>query len=268
MEQLLQANGVELCAETIGDPGDPPLVLMHGAGNSLLSWDERLCARLAKTGRYVIRYDARNAGRSTPQPPAALGDLVADAVGLLDALELERAHFLGMSLAGMVAQRLALDHPQRVSAITLASCSPGGRGLPGMTPALRDFFAHEPAAPDWRDRAAVVEWLVDVHRPFSPRFDAGAMRELAGRVFDRSPHLETNLGPADLDMGEPWRQRLGEISAPALVVHGAGDPLYPLPHGQALADAIPAARLLVLEHMGHEYFPPDTWERVIAALPG
>jgi pimeloyl-ACP methyl ester carboxylesterase len=136
-----------------------------------------------------------------------------------------------------------------------------------MTPALRDFFADEPAAPDWGDRAAVVEWLVAVHRPFSPRFDEAAMRELAGRVFDRSPHLEANLGPADVDMGEPWRQRLGEIRAPALVVHGAGDPMYPLPHGQALAHAIPGARLLVLEQMGHEYFPPDTWDRVIDALP-
>jgi pimeloyl-ACP methyl ester carboxylesterase len=267
MRTLVHANGVQLCAELFGNPTDPALVLMHGAGDTMLAWDEALCARLAADGRFVVRYDSRNAGRSTPRPPARLDDLAADARGLLDALRLERAHLLGMSLAAMAAQRLALDHPERVSALTLASTTPGGPGLPGMAPALQECFAHEPPAPDWSVRAAVVDWLVEQHRPFSARFDEPAARELARRVFEHSPHLERNLAPADLDMGEPRQPRLGEIAVPTLVVHGAEDPLYPPAHGRALAAAIPGARLLVLERTGHEPFPPDTWDQVMAQLP-
>jgi pimeloyl-ACP methyl ester carboxylesterase len=267
MRTLVQADGVQLCAELFGDPADPALVLMHGGGETMLAWDDALCAQLAADGRFVVRYDSRNAGRSTPVPPATLDDLVADTVGLLDALQLERAHLLGMSLGAMAAQRLALDHPARLNALTLASTSPGGPGLPGMAPAVRDFFAHEPPAPDWRDRASVVDWLVEQHRPFSPHFDEPAVRELAERVFEHSPHLERNFAPADLDMGDPRHPRLGEIAVPTLVVHGAEDPMYPLAHGQALAAAIPGARLLVLERTGHESFPPHTWEAVMAQLP-
>jgi pimeloyl-ACP methyl ester carboxylesterase len=267
MRTLVKVNGVQLCAELFGDPADPALVLMHGAGDTMLAWDAALCARLAADGRFVVRYDSRNAGRSTPVPPASLDDFVADAVGLLDALGLARAHLLGMSLAGTVAQRLALDHPERVSALTLAATPAGGPGLPGMSPALHDFYAHEPPAPDWTDRASVVDWLVEQHRPFSARFDEQGQRELAGRVFDHSPHLARNFAPVDIDMGDPVHDRLGEIAVPALVAHGAEDPLYPPAHGRALAVAIPGARLLVLEHTGHEPFPPHTWTAVTAQLP-
>jgi pimeloyl-ACP methyl ester carboxylesterase len=136
-----------------------------------------------------------------------------------------------------------------------------------MTDELRAFFADELPEPDWSDRAAVVEFLVHAERPYAARFDEAGVRELAGRVFDRSPDLEATLtDTGTFDMGEPWRHRLGEVAAPTLVIHGADDPLFPLAHARALADEIPGAELLVLEQTGHEYFPPATWDVVVPAI--
>src|SRR3954453_23202180 len=141
-ERIVHANGVELCAETFGEPGDPALLLVHGAGSSLLSWDERLCARLADGGRLVIRYDLRDAGRSVTYevgaPPYSMRDEVDGGIGLLDALGLARAHLVGMSGGGVLAQLAAVDHPVRVASLTLASSTPGVPGeetadLPGPT---------------------------------------------------------------------------------------------------------------------------------------
>ena len=273
---LLEANGVELCVETFGDRADPAIVLSHGAGNSMLSWDEELCARLAAGRRFVIRYDHRDTGRSVTYEPGApaytLRDLVGDVVGLLDALELPRAHFAGLSTGGSIGQLLALDHPDRVASLALAACTPGIPGqetgdLPGVSDELREFFADEPAPPDWTDRSAVIEYIVESERPFAARFDEAAMRALAARVFDRAASIASNLtNPFLVDPGEPWRHRLGRITAPTLVLHGTEDPLFPYAHGQALADEIPGARLLALDRTGHEYFPRHTWDLVVPAL--
>jgi pimeloyl-ACP methyl ester carboxylesterase len=270
---IIEANGSDLCVETFGDPADPAILLIHGAGNTMLSWDEELCARLAAGHRFVVRYDSRGAGRSEPHGPAySMRDLVVDTAGLLDALGVPRAHVLGMSLGGGIAQLLALDHPDRVASLILASSTPGGPGhgqsdLPGPVEGL---FADEPPEPDWSDRDAVIEYLVEAERPYaarSRRYDEAAMRVLAGRVFDHSTDLERSLtSPVEFDMSDPWRQRLGEVRVPALVIHGAEDPMFPLAHGRALAEEIPGAELLVLEQTGHEYFPPLSWEVVVSAL--
>lgn len=276
-DRIVQANGVDLCIETFGDREDPALLLIHGAGSSMLSWDAGLCERLAAGGRLVVRYDMRDAGRSVSYAPGApeyaFPDLVADAVGLLDALGVARAHVLGMSTGGSIGQLLALDHADRVASLILASTTPGipgqeGTGLPGVTPELAAAFADEPAEPDWADRAAVVDYLVEAERPFAGRaFDEAAMRELAGRVFDRTANIASSATNVfRIDPGPPWRERLGRIAAPALVVHGADDPMFPLEHGRALADEIPGAELLPVEGMGHEYFPPATWDVVVPAL--
>jgi pimeloyl-ACP methyl ester carboxylesterase len=278
-DHIVQANGVDLCVETFGDPADPAILLIHGGGNCMLSWDDELCERLAAGHRFVIRYDSRDAGRSVMSepgsPPYALRDLVADAVGLLDALGAARAHVVGMSFGAAIGQLLALDHVDRVASLTLASSTPGGPGheypdLPGMSGELQAFFADEPPEPDWADRAAVIEYLVDAERPFGARsraFDEAAMRDLAGRVFDRSSNLAWSLTNSfTLDVGDPWRERLGEVTAPTLVVHGTEDPLFPYEHGVALAREIPGAELLALERTGHEYFPRETWDLVVPAV--
>jgi pimeloyl-ACP methyl ester carboxylesterase len=272
----VQANGVELCVETFGDAADPAILLIHGAGSSLLSWDEDLCSRLAGGWRFVIRYDLRDAGRSVTYEPGStkygMDDLVEDAVGLLDALGVERAHVVGMSAGGGIGQLLALDHPERIATLTLASSTPGGPGPPNpdLPDPAPELFANEPAEPDWSDRGAVVDYLVEAERPFAARsrpFDEAAMRELMGRVVDRSTNLEWGLANTfSQDAGEPWRERLGAIAVPTLVIHGAEDPLFPYGHARALAEEIPGAELLPLEATGHEYFPRHTWDLVVPAI--
>jgi pimeloyl-ACP methyl ester carboxylesterase len=274
--RLVRAGGVELCIEGFGDPADPAILLAHGVGNCMLSWDEELCARLAAGGRHVVRYDLRDAGRSVISergaPQYTLRDLVADAVALLDVLDVARVHWAGMSGGAAIGQLLALDHPDRVASVTLASSTPGIPGqeagdLPGATAKLQAYFADEPPLPDWSDREAVVAYLVEVERPFAARFDERAMRALAERVVDHSTDLAATLTNVFMvEPGEPWRARLGEITAPTLVVHGTEDPLFPYAHAVALADEIPGAELLPLERTGHEYFPPHTWDVVVPSL--
>jgi pimeloyl-ACP methyl ester carboxylesterase len=278
-EHIVQANGVDLCVGTFGDPADPAILLIHGAGSSMLSWDEELCELLAAGRRFVIRYDSRDAGRSVTYEPGApryaLPDLVADAVGLLDSFGLASAHIVGMSAGAAIAQLLALDHPDRVASLTLASSTPGipgeeARDLPGVSEELKASFAGEPPQPDWADRAAVIDYLVEAERPYAARsrpFDAAATRDLAGRVFDRSANIAASLtNPFIVDAGDPWRQRLGQVAAPTLVVHGTEDPLFPYGHALALAEEIPGADLLALEQTGHEYFPRATWDLVVPAI--
>ena len=271
-DRIIQANGVDLCVETFGNPADTAILLIHGAGNSMLSWDERLCERLAAGPRHVIRCDMRDAGRSVTYPPGApaygLRDLVGDAIGILDALGIARAHVVGLSLGGAIGQLLALDHPDRVAALTLVSSTPGIPGeeagsLPGATAA----FADMPSQPDWTDRAAVIDYLVESERPFSPHFDEAAMRDVCARVADRAADIESSATNVFvIDAGEPWRERLPQIAAPTLVVHGTADPVFPFEHAQALAREVPGAQLLAVEQMGHEYLPPHSWDLVVPAI--
>ncbi|GAA2274996.1 hypothetical protein GCM10009853_031240 [Glycomyces scopariae] len=278
-EKLLTANGVELCTETFGDPGDPAVLLIHGAAHSMVNWPEALCRRLADGPRFVIRYDGRDTGRSTTSeagaPAYTLRDLVDDAAGLIDALGLAAVHVVGMSQGAAVGQLLALDHPQRVATLTLASGTPGGPGhhhpdLPAPAPEIQALFEAEPAPVDWSDRAAAVDAIVEGERPYAARtapFDEAAVRESAALTFDRAADLAAQMtNPFLLDAGEPWRDRLPHISAPTLVLHGTEDPMFPFGHGEALADAIPGARLLLMERTGHEIAPPRVWDEVVAAI--
>jgi pimeloyl-ACP methyl ester carboxylesterase len=273
-EQIVEANGVDLCVESFGDPADPAILLIHGGGHSLLAWDEEFIGRLVAGGRRVIRYDSREAGRSivysAGSPGYGLEDLAADAAALIVVLGLGAAHVVGMSQGGTVGQLLALDHADRVASLTLASTSPGGSDLPGVSPELQEFFANEPAAPDWADRDAVIEYLVEVERPFAARsrpFDADGMRVAAGRIVDRAVDIAAQLTMPFLTFsGKPWRGRLGEISVPTLVLHGTEDPMYPIEHGRALAAEIPGARLIPMEQTGHEVFPRHQWDVVVPAL--
>ncbi|MFI6480958.1 alpha/beta fold hydrolase [Nonomuraea sp. NPDC050663] len=275
---MFTVNGVELATETFGDPGDPAILLIHGGGHSLLNWEEQFVQRLVAGGRHVIRYDSRDAGRSTASPAGApphdLRDLVADTAALIGALGLERAHLVGMSQGAAIAQLVALDHADRVATLTLASSTPGGPGhpyddLPGMTPELLAALSAEAPEPDWHDRAAVVDYLVEAERPFAApgQFDEQAVRRLAERVAARTLDIAAQVtNPFLLDAGEPWRQRLGEIKAPTLVLHGTDDPFVPVEHGRALAEEIPGARFIAMEQTGHEVFPRRHWDTVVPAI--
>jgi pimeloyl-ACP methyl ester carboxylesterase len=267
-DRLSSVRGVDLSVETFGVPEDPAVLLIAGAGASMLAWDAEFCEKLVAEGRFVIRYDQRDTGRAVKYPLGApdytLRDLAADAVGVLDGLSIESAHVVGASMGGMVAQLAALDHPHRIASLTLISTSPGGPDLPAMSPRL-GVALDDLDVPDWSDRAAVVNQLVSKQALLtaSPAFDEAAARERAERVFDRA---DGQLAAADnhlvLDLGEPWRLRLGTLTTPTLVVHGGADPMFPIAHAHALAGEIPGAELLVLDRAGHE---PTAVDRVAVA---
>lgn len=274
MQQLVAvAPSVDLCVETFGDPADPAVLLIGGAASSMDWWEDPFCERLAAGGRFVLRYDLRDTGRSTSYPagsPAYGGpDLVTDALALLDAFELDAAHLVGLSMGGGIAQLIAIEHPERVASLTLMSTSPGGPDLPPMSPTLRAVFADPAPQPDWTDRAAVVDYVVAGVRPFagSYPFDEAHVRELVGRIVDRTRDMAASAtNHWMLDGGEPIRPRLGEITAPTLVLHGTADPLFPYGHAETLAAEIENAALMPLDGVGHEFPPPPVWDLVLDAI--
>jgi pimeloyl-ACP methyl ester carboxylesterase len=274
--EIVVANGVELCVEGFGDPSDPAILLIAGATSSMLFWDDELCHRLAAGSRFVIRYDNRDTGRSITYQPGAPRysgvDLVEDAVGLVDTFGLAAAHLVGVSMGAGIAQVAALEYPDLVASLTLISTSPaapGAQDLPPMSEELRAHFAEAKTEPDWSDREAVIDYLVEDARPYSGKsrpFDEEDWRMLAARDFDRSINLESSLkNHFVIDGGEESRRSLGEIAVPTLVVHGDEDPLFPVGHAEALAREIPDAELLVLEGTGHE-LPRAVWDVVVPAI--
>ncbi|HYP48016.1 MAG TPA: alpha/beta hydrolase [Thermoleophilaceae bacterium] len=270
-------EGAEICVEAIGERVHPAILLIGGATWSMDWWEDELCRRLAERGRLVVRYDQRDTGRSTSYPPGAPGytgaDLVSDAAAVLDALEIDRAHVVGLSMGGGIAQALALEHRDRIRSLTLMSTSPIDpriEGLPGMTPELQATFADESAEPDWHDRDAVVDYIVEGERPYAGPggFDEPRMRAIAGRVFERTDNVAASMTNHFLLEGDgPADPRLSRLEGlPTLVLHGTADPLFPPAHGRALAEAIPGARLIELDGVGHQLPPPHTWQRLVEAL--
>jgi pimeloyl-ACP methyl ester carboxylesterase len=272
--RIVRVNDVDHCVETFGDRGDPAILLIAGAAGSMLSWEDEFCERLAAGARFVIRYDFRDTGRSVTYLPGApeytFRDLVEDAVGVLDAVGKDDGHLVGLSMGGAIAQIAALDHSDRVASLTLISTSPAGPGapdLPPMSDELTAYFAQS-TAPDWSDREAVIEHYVESARPHAARsqpFDEAPWRQLGRWEFERSINLASSMNHVVLDDGPEWRERLGEIRAPTLVIHGTDDPLFPLEHGIALAKEIPGARLIALEETGHE-LPRRVWDVVVPAI--
>jgi pimeloyl-ACP methyl ester carboxylesterase len=272
-DEIVHANGVNLCVDSIGDPSDPPILLIMGSGASMDWWEDEFCERLAAGGRFVVRYDHRDTGRSVSYEPGAPGytgdDLIDDVVGLLDALDIPRAHLVGMSMGGAIAQVVALDHPERVASLTLISTSPAGPDddLPGMSPETVAAFKVD--TPDWSDREAVIDYMVHLERVCASRsqpFDEPSFREICARAFDRTVNIESMTTNHNLlEGGARWRERLPELDLPTLVIHGTDDPVLPYPHGEALANEIPGAGLLTLEATGHE-LPRRTWDVAAPAI--
>jgi pimeloyl-ACP methyl ester carboxylesterase len=271
-ERMIKANGVELCTEPFGDPGDPPILLIMGVGASMLWWDADFCRRLAAGDRYVIRYDHRDTGRSTTFPPGSAGytgaALITDAVAVLDGYGIPAAHLVGMSAGGAIAQHLALDHAERVRSLVLVSTSPavpGARALPPPTEAFGRFFAT--AQVDWSDRESVIRYQVGAWRALAGDrpFDEPACRELVRRDLARAHDFAAARNHDLIADGGPPHRALSSISVPTLVVHGTADPMFPFPHGLALAEEIPTARLLPLDGAGHGIDRAD-WSTVFPAI--
>jgi pimeloyl-ACP methyl ester carboxylesterase len=277
-------RGVTLCYETFGDPADPTALLIMGLVTQMVAWHKDLCRELAARGLYVVRFDNRDCGRSThlqgPPPtigqlllrskrPAryALADMADDAAGLLNALELAPAHVIGASMGGMIAQTLAARRPEQVRSLVSIMSNTGGRWV--GQPSLRTYplFLHRTTHEE--GRAAFIERAV---RTFTligstdlPQ-DVQDIREMAAVSYDR-----------DRDPAGPGRQlaaivasgdrtaELRTIAAPTLVIHGTADPMVSPSGGRATARAIPGAKLMRIEGMGH-YLPRAAWPRLIDAI--
>jgi pimeloyl-ACP methyl ester carboxylesterase len=272
-ERLILGNGVRLCTESFGDPSDPPFLLVMGLGASMLWWEDGFCRSLAERGRFVIRYDHRDTGRSTTYEPGRPGytgeELRGDVVAVLDGYGLAAAHLVGVSAGGALVQLLALDRPDHVLSLVLISTSPataGVRSLPAPSAAFTEFVRS--AEVDWANADSAVDFLVAYARVLAGderRFDEAKARDLITRDVSRAHDFAAQQNHDLLeDDGRP-REPLASIAAPTLVIHGTADPMFPLPHGQALADEIPGARLLPLDGAGHGVQRKD-WEIITEAI--
>src|SRR4051795_3102195 len=272
-ERMVEANGVELCTEPFGDPADPAILLIMGLGASMLWWEEDFCQLLADGGRFVIRYDHRDTGRSVTyelgRPKYSGADLVGDIGGVLDAYEIPAAHLVGVSAGGALAQLLALEQPKRVSSVVLISTSPalpGERELPPPTDEFGRFVST--AAADWSDAESVIDYLVGYSRMLAGGrrpFAEAPVRRLVRRDVERAHDFAAVQNHNLLAEGEALSGTLSSIAAPTLIIHGTADPLFPIAHGEALAQEIPGARLLPLEGAGHGVDRAD-WETIAGAI--
>jgi pimeloyl-ACP methyl ester carboxylesterase len=270
---MIDAHGVELCTEPFGVPGDPAVLLVMGVGASMLWWEDGFCRLIAGGGRFVIRYDHRDTGRSVTYEPGspqyAGADLVADAIDVLDGYGIADGHLVGVSAGGAFAQLLALRFPDRVRSLVLISTSPATpreRSLPSATDRFVDFMAS--AEPDWSDRRSVIEYLVGYARMLAGGvrpFDEAASRELVERDVERARDIAASQNHSLIAEGDVLSEPISSIAAPTLVIHGTADPMFPLAHGQALADEIPGAKLLTLEGAGHGIDHAD-WEPIARAI--
>jgi pimeloyl-ACP methyl ester carboxylesterase len=222
----------------------------------------------------VIRYDHRDTGQSTASPPGQPdytgNDLAADPLRLLDALGIEKAHLVGMSMGGGIAQSIAVNAPERVHSLTLVETSPAGGDhgeLPPPSPAVAATWEEPEPEIDWTDEAAVIDYRLDAERPYTGPLglDEVRVRALATLEVHRSRNMASSM--ANHFIAEPGTPvNPAEIRVPTLILHSADDPMFPLPHGEALARMIPEARLIRLEGMGHEIPPPAMWDVVLPEL--
>jgi pimeloyl-ACP methyl ester carboxylesterase len=281
-EERAAANGIEIVYETIGDPSNRPLLLVMGLGMQLIHWDRELCELFAERGFHVIRFDNRDAGRSTqidaPVPnlaramaglgidaPYRLDDMAADAFGLLDHLGIEGAHVAGASMGGMIAQAMALRHPERVLSLTSIMSTTGERRV--GRPKLRVWSVLVRRAPKGRD--ANVEYFLHVFRLIGSKgfpVDEERLRALAATSYDRGHRPAGTARQLAAIMASGDRtERLRELRVPTTVFHGRGDPLVPFKGGRATAEAIPGARLVAVPGMGHD-LPREVWPRLVEAV--
>ncbi|QMU67229.1 alpha/beta fold hydrolase [Streptacidiphilus sp. P02-A3a] len=278
-----EANGIELEYETFGDPRQPTLLLVAGLGSQLLSWRSGLCAHFAAHGFHVVRYDNRDSGLSTfldrgPKPdlraivrgdpgsaPYLIADLARDAVGLLDALGVDRAHVAGASMGGMIAQQLAIDHPGRLRSLCSIMSRPGdGVSGAGTREAEAQLSTPRPA-----DRAGAIEAGMGVWRvigsPGYPEDEAG-LRAHVAETYDRSHRVDGFGRQLAAILASPDRTAgLRGVTAPTLVLHGMADPLIDRSGGEATARAVPGAELLLLPGMGHD-LPEPLWPDIADAV--
>jgi pimeloyl-ACP methyl ester carboxylesterase len=278
----LMANGIEIEYEAIGDAGAAPLLLISGLGSQLISWDDRFCEQLAARGFFVIRFDNRDSGLSTkieaagepdllaaiagnPSPAYRLEDMADDAVGVLSALGIRAAHIVGVSMGGFISQLVAINHPDRALSVTLIMTGPGGEDEVPPTPEGIEVLTRMP--PDTREeRIDHAMWSRQVVAGSGDTFDEGVERRRAERAYDRSYYPVGTLRQLIATMAADSRiGRLSSVKVPTLVIHGIDDVLIPIENGRLVAAAVPGARLVELETMGHNV-PERFWPEILDAI--
>lgn len=276
------ANGIEIEYETFGDPGAAPLLLVMGLGAQMISWDESFCAQLAGRGFHVIRYDNRDSGLSShldeaglPDIMAALGgnatpaytldDLADDAMALLDALGIEAAHIVGASMGGFIAQLIAINHPHRVLSLTSIMSGPGGKDA--ISPKPEGAAILMVAPPSTREER--IQQGVAIRRTLrgsADAFDEAFERARSARAIDRAYNpLGTGRQLVAILAAESRVERLHKVAVPTLVIHGGDDVLVPVENGRIVAGAVPNARLIEFDGMGHD-LPERVWPAVFDAI--
>jgi len=282
-EQIADVGrGISLAYERIGDAGAEPLVLVAGLGQQLHSWPDAFCAHLAGRGYEVIRFDNRDAGRSTHprfRPPSLPGmlagrfpaqqydltDMAADTAGLLDALAIDSAHVVGVSMGGFIGQLLAIHHPRRVRSLASIMSSTGARDVGGMRPEMGPLLMTPPPA----QRHAYIESRLEVARRLAGtrlRTDEARLGASIARAYDRCFDPRAAARQFQAILSAPDRTAaLGALRVPVVVIHGTDDPLIDVSGGEATARAIPGARLVLIPGMGHD-LPDEAWDRLISAI--
>jgi pimeloyl-ACP methyl ester carboxylesterase len=283
----VRANGIQIEYDTFGKASDEPLLLIMGLGSQMVLWHEDFCGMLAERGHYVIRFDNRDVGLSSKldeagvpdimqivsalvarqplQAPYTLDDMADDAVGLLDAIGIDRAHVCGASMGGMIAQTVAIRHQHRVKSLVSIMSTTGDPSLPPSRPEALSFLVTPPPT----ERDALIEYQVKLWRTIgSPGFpfDENFIRARSGMVYDRCFHPQGQVRQlaAILAHGSR-RERLKTLRVPTLVIHGLDDPLVPVEAGKDTAAHIEGAELMLVEGMGHDN-PRDVWPRAVEAI--
>ncbi len=264
-------NGkVELEYETYGD-GTQAVLLVSGLGSQMTRWPVEFCDRLAARGFRVIRFDNRDTGKSTwfqPGDSYSLADMAADGMAVLDAARVAKAHIVGVSMGGMIAQRIAINHPERTSSLTSIMSASGAPGTLTATPEAAAVLVNTPPDPATEFEAFLAYGESSARVIGSPAYPwpEGALRERAEAEYRRAYNPTGSVRQMGAIRGDGDRTaELQALTVPTVVLHGADDPLVPLVGGQATAAAIPGAELRVIPGMGHD-LPPALYDTFIDAI--
>ncbi|HEY0772452.1 MAG TPA: alpha/beta hydrolase [Nocardioidaceae bacterium] len=276
-------NGIDLCYQTFGDPGAEPLLLVMGLGGPMTWWDPEFCQMLADRGFFVIRYDNRDTGRSTkvsgrinrrkiaasfaglkPQTPYTMQDLADDGFLLLDHLELDAAHVVGISMGGMIVQTMALSQPKRILSLTSIMSTTGRRTVGWQDPSLLPLMvASRHSREDYIETSAKLWRLIG--SPLYPD-TTETIRERAAETWDRGVSRAGVMRQMGAILTQPDRSRaLRSLRVPALVIHGMHDKMVHVSGGRATSSAIPGSELLLVPGMGHDV-PPPLYETFVEAI--
>jgi pimeloyl-ACP methyl ester carboxylesterase len=282
------ANGIQIEYETFGKSDSLPLLLVMGLGTQMICWDDKLCLKLADKGFYVIRFDNRDTGLSTKFDIAGkanlmkafnnlskgqkieiaytLDDMGDDALGLLDALDIDQAHICGMSMGAAIAQTIAIRHPERLLSMTLIYGTTGSSKIPSPKPEALDYLMSPPPT----SREGFIGHFINGNRLLSGPgfvFDEQWHRDMGGQCYDRNFYPE-GAGRQILAVLAHGSRKpaLASVATPTLIVHGTDDPIIPIEGGKDIADTIKGSELMIIRGMGHDLPTGGAWNHIIEKM--